>query len=119
MTRHLRSTGDRSALTGADGPRLFNLTQSKDPYQFGTLNHNNQWHLFDQIHVSPGLLDSKGWTCEVETFRTEREQMENHRGRPWRFDEDFRGRRSYDTKFSGERGFSDHFPVTVRLKVRD
>src|SRR5262249_47700697 len=74
---HLHSTGDRSALTSGSFPMLFNLPLGKDPNEFGTLNHNNRWNQFDQIHLSPGLLDDRGWTCLVDTFRAEREKMKN------------------------------------------
>jgi endonuclease/exonuclease/phosphatase family metal-dependent hydrolase len=119
VVEHLRGTGDRNALTRDGDPMLFNLAAGRDKDVFGTLSHHNKWNLFDQILVSPGMLDDKGWTCLPETFRTERQKSRNRRGHPWSFDEDYEGHRHRDKKFSGERGYSDHFPVTVRLKVKD
>ncbi len=117
VTDHLRATGDRSALVNQSGePRLFNLTAGKDPEKFGTLKHGSKWHLFDQLIVAPGLLDDKGWTCLPDTVTTVQEPMWNKFKRPWRFDEDYNGRKV--TSGAGRRGFADHFPVTVRLKVQ-
>ncbi len=116
VVKHLRATGQREGLTGGDDPKLFNLAAGKDREVFGTLSHKNRWNLFDQIVVSPGLLDDKGWTCLPETFTTERKQMANRRGHPWSFEDNDAGHKTKDTS---ERGFSDHFPVTVRLKVRE
>src|SRR5207247_10475750 len=116
---HLRGTGDRAKLTSGAGPMLFNLAAAPDPEKYGTLSHHNRWNLFDQILVSPAMLNGADWTCDPGTFHTEREKSQNRRGRPWSFDEDDEGHRTYDKKFNGNRGFSDHFPVTVRLKVKE
>ncbi len=113
---HLHAIGDRDALTAGGGdPMLFNLTAGLDREKYGTHWHSPRWHLFDQIVVSPGLLDAQGWTCDPATFRTEREHMSNHRGRPWRFEDDESGHHAG----KGSHGFSDHFPVSVRLKVHE
>lgn len=96
---------------------LLSLTAELKKDVYGTLSYENNWHLYDQIVVSPGLLDKKGWTCEPATFTTERRGMRNKHGKPWRFDEDDAGRRYYDKQFNGQRGYADHFPVSVKLKV--
>ena len=114
VVKHLHATADRSALTTGSDPMLFNLAAGRDRNEFGTLWHS-RWHQFDQICVSPGLLDEKGWSCKPDTFKVMREKTANRKGRPWRFEDDANG---HHTKDNAERGFSDHFPVTVRLKVR-
>jgi endonuclease/exonuclease/phosphatase family metal-dependent hydrolase len=117
VTEHLHATGDRSALLGPEGePRLFNLAAGKDPEKYGSHMFRRGWYIYDQIAVSPGLLNEKGWTCLPDTFRTVRlPTMQNRYGGPWSFDRDHSGNKV--EKSGGERGVSDHFPVTVRLKV--
>ena len=90
---HLRGTGDRTRLTSGDEPMLFNLAANRDLEKFGTLSHHNRWNLFDQILVSPAMLNDGDWTCDPTTFRTVREFSQNRRGRPWSFDEDDEGHR--------------------------
>jgi endonuclease/exonuclease/phosphatase family metal-dependent hydrolase len=110
VTRHLHATGDRDAVRrGDDGPLLFNLMAGKDPARFGTHYHRG-WVTFDQVAVSPGLLDDVGWGCDpdsVEVVRSLYRRGDRVR-RPWAFG-------SPDDKFA--RGYSDHFPVTLRLHV--
>jgi endonuclease/exonuclease/phosphatase family metal-dependent hydrolase len=110
VTRHLRATGDMNAVRTAGQPRLFNLFAGKDPLRFGTHHYASHWMIFDQIVVSPGLLDSEGWSSEPETARTVNTLVRptDKQRRPWRFG---------DERDQFPRGYSDHFPVTVRLKV--
>jgi len=70
------------------------------------LLYRRHWNLFDQVAVSPGLLDDKGWTILPETLTTVRRPYLLTKGKPKKFDARTR------------EGFSDHLPVTVRLKVR-
>ena len=58
------------------------------------------------------MLDPAGWSCDpdsVKTIDTLTRRGDPSR-RPWRFGNE------KDNRF--ERGYSDHFPVTVRLKVQ-
>jgi endonuclease/exonuclease/phosphatase family metal-dependent hydrolase len=113
VAKHLHAVGDRQAvLRTTDEPLLLNLFAGKDPEQFGTHYYQRKWYIFDQIVVSPGLLDDKGWTCETETVRTVNtlHQPNDRQRRPWRFGPESN---------KAPRGYSDHFPVTVRLRVRD
>jgi hypothetical protein len=92
-------------------PLLLNLMAGKDPNRFGTLYHK-QLLIYDQIVVSPGLLDDAGWTCapdSVTTVNTLTRPGSRTRA-PWRFGNE------RDT--GSGRGYSDHFPVTVSLKVQ-
>ena len=114
VVKNLRATPDRNALTAdPDEPRLFSVSgwqaaREKDEgyRKLGSLKYGKRWNLFDQVAVSPGLLDNKGWTILPETLTTVRKSMMMKKSRPWKFDPRTR------------EGFSDHFPVTVRLKVQ-
>ena len=82
----------------------------KDPKDYGT-----HWHIkpliYDHICISPGLLDNEGWSCDPASIHTVTEGLiapgAKHR-QPWRFG---------NQKDTHTRGYSDHFPVTVRLTV--
>jgi len=111
VTHHLHATSDIHAVKNPTGdPLLLNLMAGKDPEAgFGTLYYH-KWVIFDQIFISPGLLEGNGWTCDVSSVQTVNTLFrpgDKHR-RPWRFG---------NHKDKGERGWSDHFPVTVRLSV--
>ncbi len=116
VTNHLRATGDQNlVMQGGSDPYLFNLFAGKNRKEFGTHYHKEKgqlpWHIFDQIVVSPGMLDNEGWSCDpnsVRTFQALHEPQDSLR-RPWSF-----GSRTDDPK---KRGYSDHFPVTVTLSV--
>jgi len=114
VVRHLHAIGDINRLRDGDGgPSLFNLFAGKDADAgFGTHNYQGLWLIFDQIVVSPALIDGPGWRVlpdTVQTVNTLARPKDKHR-RPWRFG-------SPRDKF--DRGYSDHFPVTVRIKVAD
>jgi hypothetical protein len=77
---------------------------------YGTLSYRNRWFTFDQIAVSLAMLDGNDWTVvpdSVQTINTPVRRGDRHK-RPWRFG---------NPKDPFERGYSDHFPVTVPLKV--
>lgn len=70
------------------------------------------WSVFDHICVTRGLLDNKGWSCDPNSaaiFATKemRKSGKRSNGEPLRFG---------DAK-TLERGYADHFPVTVRISV--
>jgi endonuclease/exonuclease/phosphatase family metal-dependent hydrolase len=111
VTEHLHATGDRAAVLRARGePLLLDLMAGKDPEEFGTHYYSGRWYIFDQIVVSPGLLEPQGWGCDPNSVRTVNSlhRPTDKKRRPWAFG-------SPHDKY--ERGYSDHFPVTVRLKV--
>jgi endonuclease/exonuclease/phosphatase family metal-dependent hydrolase len=113
VSDHLRAVGDVERVRRADGgPLLFNLFAQKDPRQFGTHYFGRNWMIFDQIAVSPGLLDGAGWTCDVDSAQTVNTlyRPNDRQRRPWRFGNEHE---------KSERGYSDHFPVTVRLRVQE
>jgi len=106
---NLHATGDSSLVRADDpAPYLLDLMADKPPDRFGTYEYKGRWQIFDQIVVTPGLLDPSGWEVLPETVRTEnRAEFRSGRdGRPWRFGNE---------RADGARGFSDHFAVTVRL----
>jgi endonuclease/exonuclease/phosphatase family metal-dependent hydrolase len=109
---HLHATDNVEAVLHPQGlPKLLDLFAGKDPAAgFGTHYYGNRWYIFDQIVVSPGMLDREGWACDPKSARTVNTLYKegDPRKRPWRFGNE---------RDRGPRGYSDHFPVTVRLKV--
>jgi Endonuclease/Exonuclease/phosphatase family len=112
VTHHLHATGDMQAvLHPSDGPLLFDLFADKNPDSgYGTHYYGGRWHIFDQIVVSPGLLDDVGWSCDPASVHTVNtlHRPGDRLHRPWRFGNE---------RDHGPPGYSDHFPVTVRLIV--
>lgn len=111
VTQHLHAHGSLKT-EGKKGtqPRLLNLMAGKAPKEFGT-HYYRGWWIFDQIVVSPGMLDTQGWHCDPKSIHVENtlHREGDTQQRPWRFgDEDDKG----------PRGYSDHFPVTLRLQVQ-
>jgi endonuclease/exonuclease/phosphatase family metal-dependent hydrolase len=108
VRRHLHAVGDAKMLRVAREPVLLDLFTDKDPDRFGT-HYHNRWFIFDHIVVSPGLLDNEGWSCDIDSVTTVRatQRRGDRLGRPW----------SFGSPKHGERGYSDHFPVTVKLRV--
>ena len=110
VTKHLKAIADVDTVRGGFEPVLLNLFANKSPEEYGTHYYHRRWHIFDQIVVSPGLLDNKGWTCELDSATRVRTPQKpgDKQGRPWSFG---------TPKQRGEHGYSDHFPVTVKLRV--
>ena len=111
---HLHVSGNINSVTpGADPPRLFGLLSGKSPSVFGT-HYFNGPVIYDQIAISPGLLDSIGWQYLAESVQVPTSGLIRSGSttrRPWRF-----GSKS-DPAIN--RGFSDHFPVIAMLKVAE
>jgi endonuclease/exonuclease/phosphatase family metal-dependent hydrolase len=113
VTRHLHASGDRAlVLTPSREPMLFDLMSGKDPMKFGTIWHEGHFYIFDHIAVSPGLLDSHGWRCDPDRLAVVNSLTRpgDKQHRPWRFGNEHE---------KSPRGYSDHFPVTVPLRVQD
>src|SRR5262249_7735887 len=113
VTEHLRATADLAkVLKGGDEPFLYNPFAGERFAGKGTLYDRGRWHRFDHIVLSPGMLDTEGWSYvrESEQIVVTPSHPTNKKlaGRPWRFG---------NPKDRGARGYSDHFPVTVVLKV--
>jgi len=93
-------------------PLFLNLMGGKDPNRFGTIWYNNKPLIYDHICVSPGMLDGDGWSVRPETVSVVTEGLiRGTRREPWRFG-------NPNSAPIGGRGYSDHFPVTVKLKVQ-
>jgi endonuclease/exonuclease/phosphatase family metal-dependent hydrolase len=106
---HLHAGHDAAAVRSNREPVLLDLFADKDPDRYGT-HYYKRWFIFDHIAISPGLLDDRGWTCEVDSVATVRTppRPNDRLHRPW----------SFSSPKHGERGYSDHFPVTVKLRVQ-
>jgi endonuclease/exonuclease/phosphatase family metal-dependent hydrolase len=103
--------GEGEAAVKSAGPdaKLFNAFRAAfDKGEDGTLWHGKTRHVFDQILVSPGMLDTEGWSLERGSAKVIAE-IAGPNWRPLRF-----GSRNQ----KGKRGASDHFPVEVRLRVK-
>ncbi|MDX8338481.1 endonuclease [Draconibacterium sp. IB214405] len=99
--------------SGSQNASLYNLSLPWMKQEEGTLKYQGQWFVFDQIMVSPGLLDKsvglqtnpeKATVCKL----------------PFLFEADEKngGRKLFRT-YTGYRyngGFSDHLPVMVELQ---
>ena len=114
VSRNLNVTGDAAQVTpGADPPRLYGPLSGKSPNQFGTHYYNGPL-IYDQVVMSPGLLDQQGWNYVPESVRVPTEGLTRSgtsTRRPWRF-----GSRNDDAL---GRGYSDHFPVLVTLQAAE
>lgn len=114
VAHHLNVTGDAALMTpDAVPPRLFGVLNEKSPNQYGTYYYDRPL-IYDQVALSPGLLDGVGWSYVPDSVRVPTEGLMRAGStgrRPWRF-----GSRDDDTR---GRGFSDHFPVLVTLRVAD
>jgi endonuclease/exonuclease/phosphatase family metal-dependent hydrolase len=109
VTEHLRAVGDVDrVLRGGPEPLLLNLFADKVGGREGSHYYGGKWLTFDQIAVSPGMLDREGWYCDPGTARIVNDLTADRNGRPWRFGTE---------RSKAARGYSDHFPVSVRLKV--
>ncbi len=111
VAKTLHMVSDAKLVTAeANPPCLLGLLSGKSPEEFGTLYYNKPL-IYDHIGVSPGMLDSTGWGCVVDSIQVPTEGLirAGSKGRrPWRFG-------SANDNAVG-RGYSDHFPVMVTLK---
>ncbi len=112
VIKHLHGVGDKAKVKKSDEPMLFNLFADKNDGKQGSHFYNGKWMLFDQILVSPAMLDGgEGWTCDPATAKIVNDLTADKKGHPHRFGNE------HDKVDLEERGYSDHFPVTVRLHV--
>ncbi|HYV36945.1 MAG TPA: endonuclease/exonuclease/phosphatase family protein [Gemmataceae bacterium] len=111
VVKHLHgSSNSGDVQQNRADPLLFNLFGDKDAKGFGTHFYNSKWFIFDQILVSPAMLSDGGWTCDVasaQTFNSLHKPTDAQK-RPWRFGNE---------NEKGARGYSDHFPVIVKLRA--
>jgi endonuclease/exonuclease/phosphatase family metal-dependent hydrolase len=110
VTKHLRALGAAAKVRDTNEPLLLNLFAGKDASKFGT-HYHLKWLIFDQIAVSRAMLGNTGWTCNPDSasvVRTPSRPGDSKR-LPWSFGHE---------RSRGARGYSDHFPVTVKLMVQ-
>jgi endonuclease/exonuclease/phosphatase family metal-dependent hydrolase len=112
VRRDLGAIGDLKkvlSVTRDDPPLFFNPLASFEKNNKGTHYFAGRAYVFDHICLSPGLLDGEGWAY-VNNSATIIEKL-TFRGRPDRFGgpDDKRPWRN--------RGASDHYPVTIQLRV--
>lgn len=110
----LHATGDAAQVresTDQPEPALLDLMIGLDPESFGTYFYRNQWQILDHIVAAPGLLDPRGWQIVPESLKVANSPaLRFSRTRqPWRFG---------GPDNQNPRGYSDHFAITVRLKVQ-
>lgn len=105
----LRAIGDPAAVrAGGPAPYLLDLMAGRDPELDGTYRYGRRWQILDHIIVSPGLLDSSGWSVRPGSLRVINgtEVRGGTRRGPLRFG---------NARNKIARGPSDHFAVTVLL----
>ena len=112
MQEGLHAAATDGEMRSADGevrPLALFAHLSANSEAKGTIYYRRTWSTFDHICVSRGLLDDRGWTCDPNTAAIFAPSKLRHgsSGEPFRFG---------DAK-AADRGYSDHFPVAVRLAV--
>jgi len=112
VVKGLHATGDRAQVKPTDRePRVLDLMAGKNPANFGTIWYGGKPLIYDHICVSPGMLDGEGWGVDPDSVQTYTKGLtRGTRREPWRFG-------SPNSAPVGGRGYSDHFPVTVTLKL--
>lgn len=114
LTEMLHAISDRARVVpGTNPPLLLDLLAGKPPEQFGTIWYSGDPLIYDNICVSPGMLNLAGWSCEPDSIRVPTEgliRLGSTRREPWRFG-------SPANPPTGGRGYSDHFPVTLTLRA--
>lgn len=107
VLKHLRATGDQKA---AQGTNLYNPMYGLYQKGIGSLAWRDSWNLFDQIIISPGLLNGRGGKYKYYGARVFNEPYLRQK------DGNFAG---YPSRtFVGDTyqdGYSDHFPVFLIL----
>ena len=131
VTEHLHAVADpaavRASARGAE-PELLDLfgklwQETRRGGTEGTHYYRGKVFIFDQVVVSPGLLDNEGWGCATDTatiyIDPRMVSLKKHKEggvvKPVRAPKPFGG--PHEKVPLSERGASDHFPVTVRLTV--
>ena len=113
LVEGLKASGEMNREEGFFNP-MFSL---HNPENSGTLTYRGKWNLFDQILVSKGLLDKTGELKYISNSAAihRPEFMQVGGGGPAK---DMPRRAIYRGEFQ-EDGFSDHFPVFLRLSVNE
>lgn len=111
VRNHLLALESNQELTGQNlrNGALWNLFGSYRKDQPGTHYYSGHWFQFDQIAVSQGLMDGKGWGVVPDSQHILRNPPNlSKKGHPQPFGSE---------KHKGPRGASDHLPVGVKLRI--
>lgn len=111
MQEGLKAVADAEAVkASAADPKVLALLANWAGDPKGSIYGKSHWSVFDHLCVTRGLLDANGWTADPATAAVyaPKEFRSGKAGVPFRFG---------NPKMTGERGYSDHFPVVVRLTV--
>jgi hypothetical protein len=109
VTRGLQATGDVKKVLDSGQPLFFNPFAELAKAGKGTHYFRGKPFVFDNIVVSPGLLDGKGWQYRNRSAAIVPEIA--FRGQPDRFGG------PDDRRKVKHSGASDHFPVVIELIV--
>jgi endonuclease/exonuclease/phosphatase family metal-dependent hydrolase len=112
VERDLGAVGDLNkvlSLRKNDPPLLFNPFAALAAKNKGTHYFGDRAYVFDNVCLSPGLLDGEGWGYVKDSARIV--EKLTFRGRPDRFGG------PADRRPWRNRGASDHYPVTIELRV--
>ena len=112
VERHLNATGDVKKVLGlgkGDRPLFYSPFAEMVKDKKGTHFFQGQPYIFDNICLSPGLLEADGWSYVNKSAAIV--ELLQFRGRPDRFGG------PADKRPWRNRGASDHYPVTVQLRV--
>ncbi|PKN48131.1 MAG: endonuclease/exonuclease/phosphatase [Deltaproteobacteria bacterium HGW-Deltaproteobacteria-17] len=109
LNEYALGTSDPAQVLAGKNHYLLNLMWPLCGAGQGSLLYNGRWNMLDQILVSRGIVaGSSGWTVDGGATIEGRPMIEKKKGSgPRRFG---MGKGKVDVK-----GFSDHFPVGVRL----
>ncbi len=114
MTQYALSQRQRRKVLYARTPALYNLMWSLMGQSLGTHYYDNNVGMLDQFLISKGMLRSKAKfkvvSKSVEIFRPEEMVSKGRYPAPIRF-----GRPSSEMN---KEGFSDHFPILMKLEER-
>jgi hypothetical protein len=116
MTVYLKAKKSINLQDEKDKTNLFNPMYELHEKGIGTLAHGDNWQIFDQIVITPALLEQKpGRYSYVDksarAFNAKwlAQSKGKFKGYPWR---------TYvGDKFTG--GYSDHFPVMIFLGKKE
>jgi endonuclease/exonuclease/phosphatase family metal-dependent hydrolase len=110
VTNNLNASGDlKKVLATENKPIFFNPFAALFKKGEGSHFFRDKPLLFDQILLSPGLLDGEGWSYKNNSATIIKKFV--YKGRPDRF-----GGKN-DRRPWRNRGASDHFPVTVEFRI--
>ena len=110
MQEGLMASSDADAVKTAAEPKVLDVFAHWAGDPAGTHFYEREWAILDHICLTRGLLDANGWAADPATasIHAPKEFRIAKTGAPLKFG---------DVKAPSERGFSDHFPVVVRLTV--